>query len=621
MALPYCQLRDGDIRMLTMERVGPLSASGHNTTQHNVTLSMTRVPVTGDDTSFAALSYVWGDPQDVVSWKYLNGTISVTRNLHHILSCLHRSAYLDNGPFNFWVDAVCINQDDAVERAAQVSVMDQIYSRAHSVLVFLSATSAGFEDGLGFLQAVAESPASHYEPSLEPHITLHNGLDANSQQLRESLIAVFATDWWTRVWTVQEFLFARNVIFHCGNAYIDGATANVAFEALKRHESSCCWAVKRDAESHSKGYLDYRSPLNKGLNLFEATVRLDQMLVLRPGVDGSSNKTALSVLATLRNRQCTDPLDHVFGVLGLVPDICRKDLKSHLTIDYTMSESQLFQETATAIIHTSGTLDVLSHISQYESIQSRIANLPSWVPDWSAAIDETFRLNLDERVGLISLYNASGDTKSEWRKGEGGKIATKALICGRIVRIGPGYPSSGSAAAGECLLDIWHDFFDGTQFDSPDELSEEQNDKLGSFANFICGDFWLPSWCENSKRYVAVFRAWYAWFSENDAAGLAENMKNEVREFDKFVQVTSLERHVFRTEDGRPGFGPQLAQRGDTLAIMPGGRVIYVLRESPDSPDEYKLIGDAFVSGSMHGEVMARDGNPHDPHWTPITLV
>lgn len=36
-----------------------------------------------------------------------------------------------------WVDAICINQEDKVEKKTQVSRMNEIYSKAHSVCVWL----------------------------------------------------------------------------------------------------------------------------------------------------------------------------------------------------------------------------------------------------------------------------------------------------------------------------------------------------------------------------------------------------------------------------------------------------------------------------------------------------
>lgn len=73
--------------------------------------------------------------------------------------------------------------------------MRAIYSRARSVIAFLSTASGPFELGLSFLRQAARHPTWHYEPSLQPHITVQSGLDARPEALRDSVIAIFATPW------------------------------------------------------------------------------------------------------------------------------------------------------------------------------------------------------------------------------------------------------------------------------------------------------------------------------------------------------------------------------------------------------------------------------------------
>lgn len=37
----------------------------------------------------------------------------------------------------FWIDAICINQEDLLERSSQVSFIIDIYDRAENVMVWL----------------------------------------------------------------------------------------------------------------------------------------------------------------------------------------------------------------------------------------------------------------------------------------------------------------------------------------------------------------------------------------------------------------------------------------------------------------------------------------------------
>ena len=67
---------------------------------------------------------------------------NITANLHSAL----RSFLLDGRPTFLWADMLCINQGDPAERSEQVRIMDRIYARATSVLVWLGGdptTDAG----------------------------------------------------------------------------------------------------------------------------------------------------------------------------------------------------------------------------------------------------------------------------------------------------------------------------------------------------------------------------------------------------------------------------------------------------------------------------------------------
>ncbi|KAF8862535.1 HET-domain-containing protein, partial [Acephala macrosclerotiorum] len=82
---------------------------------------------------FNALSYCWGDPK-VTRPIVLDGQEwCVTINLEAALRHLRK----DDQEFVIWVDAVCINQADFVERESQVQMMADIYRGASSVIVWL----------------------------------------------------------------------------------------------------------------------------------------------------------------------------------------------------------------------------------------------------------------------------------------------------------------------------------------------------------------------------------------------------------------------------------------------------------------------------------------------------
>lgn len=90
-----------------------------------------------DSPRFTALSYVWG--QSAGKSITCNGyDIRITDSCFEALSSLRNTL----GNFTIWVDAVCINQRDDDEKAAQIALMEQIYTFAEAVYIWLGPSTA-----------------------------------------------------------------------------------------------------------------------------------------------------------------------------------------------------------------------------------------------------------------------------------------------------------------------------------------------------------------------------------------------------------------------------------------------------------------------------------------------
>ncbi|KAG7291017.1 hypothetical protein NEMBOFW57_001025 [Staphylotrichum longicolle] len=77
---------------------------------------------------YEALSYAWGTSVETESVLCNDATFTISRTLGDALRALHKHA-----EHWIWVDAICINQADNVEKAHQVAGMGDVYSYAETV--------------------------------------------------------------------------------------------------------------------------------------------------------------------------------------------------------------------------------------------------------------------------------------------------------------------------------------------------------------------------------------------------------------------------------------------------------------------------------------------------------
>lgn len=81
-----------------------------------------------DSAPYTALSYTWGDPIDAKEILVDDRVLKIRDNLWRFLQQAreHYSSTL------FWIDSICIDQENVSERNHQVSLMKNIYSKVRS---------------------------------------------------------------------------------------------------------------------------------------------------------------------------------------------------------------------------------------------------------------------------------------------------------------------------------------------------------------------------------------------------------------------------------------------------------------------------------------------------------
>ena len=254
---------------------------------------------------YVALSYTWGSPEEPRE-VLLNGySFSIRRNLFEALNairyhieksrkrirasqniaqreldrlarsaepaCLQRAV---GACRYFWIDAICIDQENAEERNHQVRHMKDIFRRAQVVLAWLGPIS---------------DPALKYLAD-ESHALSTIGV----------LELFGAAEYWNRMWTVQEFVFAQNVGFLSSDLTLPLRHIEKIYMELPESSHTQAAGAERDVLK---------------MQLYKVPAMQE-----RAGRRGwiPWPHTLPSVVKRFSHLECEDPRDTVYALLGLV---------------------------------------------------------------------------------------------------------------------------------------------------------------------------------------------------------------------------------------------------------------------------------------------------------------
>ena len=166
---------------------------------------------------YKAVSYTWGEP--VLSHSIcINGrAMRVRDNLFRALLYLRHTSRTQK----LWIDALSINQDDISERNQQVRIMGQIYKNSHLTAVWLREEEESDAHALNLLHlcdALAKDDTLTMDAK---YIRISDSIfkvgSANTDNIISSLRGILTSNWFGRLWIVQEFGLSPQVIMSCGD--------------------------------------------------------------------------------------------------------------------------------------------------------------------------------------------------------------------------------------------------------------------------------------------------------------------------------------------------------------------------------------------------------------------
>ncbi|KAF4973369.1 hypothetical protein FSARC_347 [Fusarium sarcochroum] len=495
-----------------------------------------------NDPEYEALSYAWGDPLEHRSIEVDGRQRGVTVNLYHALLRLRYS----KSERCLWVDALCIDQDNDFEKSHQVNLMKNIYSRTNRAILWLG----DFSDEPN---AIANHIPCHIATAafnLLESLAANHHIEGFSEDVDESISGLhrlLQLSWWHRAWTVQEAILPPDATFVCGTVQLlfsqfVQACANL-FEHIYR---GCCY---RDNV--------LQSALSELSGLTQAQQRIQD-----------NSLTIHYALNVFRVRHASDPRDKVYAYLGLA---------SNVSANYALPHEEVFKLTTRSLIEESGRLGCLLRTAEEE----RSPTLPTWAPDWCASFDDKRYSHEINWFYLYPFYDAADSTKAKTRASSSEVVLDlQGLVLDSIVRVG--------------------DILDTPR--SMKEMVTEWQDKV--FGEYPLGGTYREASCRTILADIYYGQTSYIRIDSCDNA--EEILYDELDNFWTRIALSAFDKRGFSTAAGMIGLGNRDIQVGDSICILAGGKMPFILRqvEGPGGGVAYQYIGQAYVHGIMDGEMM-----------------
>jgi hypothetical protein len=358
----------GEIRLLYLEPGAP---------EQVIKCSIKNVK-TNVSLHYFALSYMWGPI--VTKPIQLNGQEYVVReNLWHALLRLRNMGK----SIPFWIDAICINQDDESERNHQVSQMSTIYSEAICVLVWLGLGEAASSEAINMLnQLGGDSPTSE-DYSSEYEISILDELaTAKGNQRLLTILSLCRQAYWTRLWIIQEILMAKDIIVFTGTEKLEWESFKYIFNGLLDRSTATLRPYDDISGEERKISMSIMTSIPAKLCQEQSRRSVDKPV--------GNCKPLLLLCSEYGEADCADVRDKIYGLHSLAPTCCRM----FVTIDYSLPLWQVYR----SLLH--------HHIHQHSDDQ---------LPEKVVSIFENLHRNLDVGVEHLRAHQAP---PVDWQQSE-----------------------------------------------------------------------------------------------------------------------------------------------------------------------------------------------------------
>jgi hypothetical protein len=529
---------------------------------------------------YTALSYLWGDslkPHSIIAdGKTLHITTNLKLFLDEVASRQHEPSARLGWPLQphqwFWIDAICIHQEDAVERSHQVGHMKDIYETADMVVAWLGRQIQYCEKAMGFLEDVYHLDGSWFLEGLY----LADGVEAGntfrygtarghiefSCDTLAALVELQDLEYWKRVWIVQEVSppkeFGKTMVC-CGQFSISWHIYGEAYYRLA--SAALCFGSKQDIR-----FSYFRNPQ-------VAAVRF----VTEQRRKGFLENDFYSVLCICVPTKATDPRDKVYGLLGLAGNT-----QINLIADYTLSIEETYTRFAKIMIQASNSLELLGSAGLARSVGVR-----SWVPTWAHHLrpppffTDTGLGDNGEPSRVNPFAASSGISPEVFFNETDDLLRTRGVCFDNIKTVSLAHP--GAMVSLSELTELWEDWISLVGPD--DEVYPGGGTRFNAF---------LKTLTLNDHPSPGGFRL-------PPIPKSVESKTNILHLDHPVINDATSNRRLLLSSRGYVGLAPAAMQPGDVIAILFGSQMPMILRKVNM---HWLFIGEAYVHGIMYGEAL-----------------
>ena len=553
---------------------------------------------------YLALSYTWGDPSHVEEISVNDQSIKITKNLADCLRTLRNKSYIKQG-WKLWVDALCINQQDIIERGREVKRMREIYSKAWTPIVWLGASADGSDEAMSLIRLLSDTGArrrTEYINELTHALYRNPKLFGDGRWRALHQLAI--RRYWSRIWIIQEAAMGRNnTPVLCGGKTISWIEIARTFALMNETDEIINVFIRSELKEAGIPF---------SYSIWTAFQSVDEVQWLQDRQHGETQFNLYRLLELGRTMFSTDPRDKIYGLLELMNPSLERLIKP----DYTASVVDVYIDFAKATIEDTGLLDVIR--LRYPSENTA---LPSWVPDWTVP-----RVNSPLNASAIK-FRASGDSIANPRylgkliscrgfkldsiDGMGALSSSKWSPSSIVNTIGSANPYGSVESIREA---IWKTMTSNRNMNS-EPTDDSYRDILATpaLSNITVGE---TSPLKELTRSV-IFTICTTILDGNASFRICGR---ELRDYlideipseedcvllrDGLMQVDRIgnRRQMFTTHGGYLGVAMESTKKTDGLYILQGCTMPVILRDLGDG-QHFEYVGECYVHGLMHGEAM-----------------